>query len=172
MKYDNFGQVYVSSTELCDLLYQQPDLGIDQFFVEDWDQYNSAVKTTFCDLPLVKEYHSLPINYSIDTFHQTKQNSWNMPDEYKKLDIAKWLLDQCKTEIELQRVGKELLLFQERNLFSLLQQLKYLIDTWRSNNIVWGVGRGSSVASYVLYLIGVHKINSIYYDLDIEEFLR
>jgi DNA polymerase III alpha subunit len=42
----------------------------------------------------------------------------------------------------------------------------------RKHNIVWGVGRGSSVASYVLYLIGVHKINSMYYDLDIEEFLR
>ena len=31
----------------------------------------------------------------------------------------------------------------------------------RENNIVWGVGRGSPVASYVLFLIGVHRINSI-----------
>jgi DNA polymerase III alpha subunit len=60
----------------------------------------------------------------------------------------------------------------DRNLFQLLQYLKYLVDTMRKHNIVWGVGRGSSVASYVLYLIGVHKINSMYYDLDIEEFLR
>jgi DNA polymerase III alpha subunit len=42
----------------------------------------------------------------------------------------------------------------------------------RKENIVWGVGRGSSVASYVLYLIGVHKIDSLYYNLDVEEFLR
>jgi DNA polymerase III alpha subunit len=95
-----------------------------------------------------------------------------MPDEYKKLDIAQWLLDKCVTEVELQRVGKELLLYQERDLFPLLKQLKYIVDIWRENNIVWGVGRGSSVASYVLYLIEVHRINSIYYDLDIEEFLR
>lgn len=172
MKYDNFGQAYTSSTELCELLYKNPDIDISQFFVEDWDQYNHAVKATFADFASVKEYHAFPSDYSVDIFHQTKQNSWNMPDEYKKLDIAQWLLDQCTSEVELQRVGKELLLFQERNLFGLLQQLKYLIDTWRQNNIVWGVGRGSSVASYVLYLIGVHKINSIYYDLDIEEFLR
>ena len=172
MTHDSFGQIYVTSTELCELLYKNPDIDLGQFFVEDWDQYNSAVKNTFSDLPLVKEYHPLPTNYSIDKFHQTKQNSWNMPDEYKNLDIAQWLLNQCKTEAELQRVAKELLLYQERNLFSLLQQLKYVIDTWRSNNIVWGVGRGSSVASYVLYLIGVHQINSIYYNLEIEEFLR
>jgi len=42
----------------------------------------------------------------------------------------------------------------------------------RENGIVWGVGRGASVASYVLYLIGVHRINSIQYGLDWREFLR
>jgi DNA polymerase III alpha subunit len=38
--------------------------------------------------------------------------------------------------------------------------------------IIWGVGRGSSVASYVLYKLGVHRINSLYYNLDATEFLR
>ena len=172
MKYDNFGQAYISSTELCELLYKNPDLDLDKFFVEDWAQYNSAVKHTFSEIPKVQEYHAYPDNYSVDIFHQTKQSLWTMPDEYKQLDIAQWLLDKCQTQEELQRVGKELLLYQERNLFPLLQQLKYVIDTWRANRIVWGVGRGSSVASYVLYLIGVHQINSLYYDLDIAEFLR
>jgi DNA polymerase III alpha subunit len=57
-------------------------------------------------------------------------------------------------------------------LFDLLRYLKYLVDTLKSNNMIWGVGRGSSVASYVLYLLGVHKIDSMFYDLDITEFLR
>ena len=42
----------------------------------------------------------------------------------------------------------------------------------RENQLIWGVGRGSSTASYVLYLLGVHRIDSMYYDLDPEEFLR
>jgi DNA polymerase III alpha subunit len=91
-----------------------------------------------------------------------------MPTEYLDLDIAQWALDQCKTDAELQRVAQELLLFQERDLFNLLRWLKYFVDTMRANQVVWGVGRGSSVASYVLYLIGVHRINSMYYDLDIQ----
>jgi DNA polymerase III alpha subunit len=95
-----------------------------------------------------------------------------MPQEYKDFDIAQYVLELCKTQEELQRVGQELLLYQDRNLFMLLRFMKYLVDTLRKNNIVWGVGRGSSVASYVLYLIGVHKINSLYYDLDIAEFLK
>ena len=95
-----------------------------------------------------------------------------MPDKYKQLDVAKYLLDLCNTDAQLQRVGEELLLYQERDMFNLLKFLVYCVDTMREHSIVWGVGRGSSVASYVLYLIGVHKIDSLYYDLDIAEFLR
>jgi DNA polymerase III alpha subunit len=102
----------------------------------------------------------------------TLQKNWRMPVEYKDMDIAEYVLSLCKAEHELQRVGQELLLYQERDLFDLLRYLKYLVDTLRKNNVVWGVGRGSSVASYVLFLIGVHKIDSLYYNLDIEEFLK
>jgi DNA polymerase III alpha subunit len=88
------------------------------------------------------------------------------------MDIAKYVLELCQTDEELQRVGQELLLFQERDMFDLLKYLKYLVDTMRENNIVWGVGRGSSVSSYILFLIGIHRINSLYYDLSIDEFLK
>ena len=109
---------------------------------------------------------------TVEEFDQMKQNSWHMPDEYKNLDIAEYILSLCDSDAKLQRCGEELLLFQERNLFDLLRYLKYLVDTLKSNNMIWGVGRGSSVASYVLYLLGVHRIDSIFYDLDHREFLR
>ena len=95
-----------------------------------------------------------------------------MPDEYRDLDIAEYVLGLCNTDSELQRVGEELLLFQERDLFNLLRYLKYLVDVMTQNNCIWGVGRGSSTASYVLYLLGVHRINSMFYDLDPRAFLR
>jgi DNA polymerase III alpha subunit len=69
-------------------------------------------------------------------------------------------------------VAEELVLFQDQNLFELLKYLKYLTDVIHKNRIVCGVGRGSSVASYVLYLLGVHRIDSMRYGLDIREFLR
>lgn len=170
MKIDQFGVAHSSCDELCDLLYQNPDVDLSNIFVDDPALYNNSVKDFYADLPKLKEYNSQLTD--VETFDSENQDKWFMPDEYCNMDIANWLLDQCKTQDELQRVGKELLLYQERDLFPLLKQLKYTIDTWRANNIVWGVGRGSSVASYVLYLIGVHRINSMYYDLDIEEFLR
>ena len=175
MNYDEYGQAYTTENELCEMLYKNPDLDLSKYQVADQHgQYNDSVRITYADFPQVRKY--VPVDYKeevpIELFHLGQQQNWHMPDEYKKLDIAEYILGLCKTQPELQRVGEELLLFQERDLFDLLRYLKYFVDTMRLNNIVWGLGRGSSTASYVLYLIGVHKINSMYYDLPIEEFLK
>jgi DNA polymerase III alpha subunit len=170
MKYDQYGQTYTTSNELCDLLYKNPTLDISLFQVEDSLEYNRSVADLHAELDLLDSYHS--ISQTVEEFDTTLQRNWRMPKEYKELDIAAYVLGLCKEEHELQRVGEELILYQERNLFDLLRYLKYLIDTLRKNNIVWGVGRGSSVASYVLFLIGVHKIDSLYYNLNIDEFLK
>jgi DNA polymerase III alpha subunit len=170
MNYDKLGIAYTSADELCDLLYQNPNLDITKILVTNPHKYNNSVRDFYVDLPVLAQYTNQDI--SVEQFDRKNQDQWSMPEEYRNMDIAQWLLDQCQTQEELQRVGKELLLYQERDLFLLLKQLKYIVDTWRANNILWGVGRGSSVASYVLYLLGVHRINSMYYDLDVEEFLR
>jgi len=174
MNYDKFGQAYTTEDDLCDLLYCDPDLDLTRFQVAGPGVYNKSVHTTYAGFPELRPY--VPIDYKedvpVELFDWSQQQRWRMPEQYAQLDIAEWVLAQCKTEPELQRVAQELLLFQERDLFNLLRWLKYFVDTMRANNIVWGVGRGSSVASYVLYLIGVHRINSLYYDLDIEEFLK
>ena len=172
MHYDKFGQGYVTTDELCDLLYRDPALDLQKFKVEDWDAYNHYVKDTYAPFSQVEAYHPLPPDYDIESYDRMQQENWYMPDEYKTFDIAEYVLGLCKTEVELQRVGQELLLFYERNLENLLRYMKYMVDTLRKNNVVMGLGRGSSTASYVLYLLGVHKINSIYYDLPIEEFLK
>ena len=170
MKYDQYGQTYTTSNELCDLLYKNPKLDISLFQVEDSLEYNRSVAELHAELDLLDSYHD--ISQTVEEFDRVLQRNWRMPKEYKDLDIAAYVLGLCKEEHELQRVGEELILYQERSLFDLLRYLKYLIDTLRKNNIVWGVGRGSSVASYVLFLIGVHKIDSLYYNLNIDEFLK
>jgi len=171
MKYDQYGQAYTTSDELCDLLYKNPQLDISRFQVEDSIEYNRSVAELHAELDLLYNYQT-EYGITVDEFDRVLQSNWHMPKEYKELDIAEYVLSLCREDYELQRVGEELLLYQERDLFDLLRYLKYLVDTLRKNNIVWGVGRGSSVASYVLFLIGVHKIDSLFYSLDIEEFLK
>jgi DNA polymerase III alpha subunit len=108
----------------------------------------------------------------LEEYDTAMQKAWFMPEEYQKLDIKKWILDQCTTIEELARVEEELEEFASRNMMNLLRWLKYFVDTCTKEDVVWGVGRGSSVASYVLYKIGVHSVNSMKYNLDWREFLR
>lgn len=101
----------------------------------------------------------------------TDPENWYIPYEYKIMDIEGFLIDKCPKENQ-DRLIKELELYRKNNMIPVLKAMKYIVDTLRSNKIVWGVGRGSSVASYALFLIGVHKIDSVKYDLPIEEFFK
>ena len=101
-------------------------------------------------------------------------NTYNIPEHYKSLDVKEYvrqLVEQGDSD-QTGRVDMELTEFEARNLFPVLRILIYIIETMRKHELVWGVGRGSSVASYVLYLLGVHKVNSLKYNLDINEFLK
>jgi len=167
---DQYGRRYVTTSAICEMLYQNPNLDMSKLLVKDGGQYNKSINSLHAELTPLQIYESL--NIDIDHYDRLHREHWFMPDEYMNFDIAQWVLNQCKDQVELQRVAEELILFQERNLFSLLKYLKYFVDTMRKHNIVWGVGRGSSVSSFVLYLIGVHKINSIKFSLDIREFLK
>jgi len=168
MKTDKYGQLIFNQNDLCDLFLQDPTRKLNNVLVDNQIEFNDFLSLD--NIPNLRQY--INPNISLAEFDKQNQTKWQMPAEYYKLDIAKWVLDQCKNESELQRAGEELIKFQERNMFVLLQYLKYLVDTMRSNNILWGVGRGSSVASFVLFLIGIHRINSLYYDLSIDEFLK
>lgn len=163
---DKYGQYIFSENDLCDALMSDPDLLLHEVLVQ------SEIKNTLDIVNFPSTFTYVENSKSIEDFDKENQEVWFMPDDYKQLNIVEYVLNLCSTDIELERVGQELILFQERNLFNLLRYLKYLVDVLREHNIVWGVGRGSSVSSYVLFLIGVHKINSIEYDLPINEFLK
>ena len=170
MKIDQYGQIIFGESDLTDLLMQGQDLMLLKKVLVEPTVDLTPVKHIVDNLPDLILYQDPAM--SIEEFDLTQQQQWAMPQSYKDLDIAEHVLNLCNTQDELQRCGEELLLYQERNLMDLLKYLKYLVDTLTDHKLIWGVGRGSSVASYVLYLLGVHRIDSIYYNLDIAEFLR
>lgn len=130
---------------------------------EEIQEYKKWAK--IYDLPEIKTKEE-----AID--HTKNQNVWLMPNEYQELDIEEYIINLCKTEEEQIRVVDELHEYDSRDLYNLLRFLVYLVNTMKKNNIIYGIGRGSSVSSYCLYLIGVHRVNSLKYNLDIKEFLK
>lgn len=166
---DKYGQIIYSESDLVEIYLANTDMVFSRPIISD-----KVIKfdedLNLDNLPKIVQHVTSDV--SVEDFDIANQNNWHMPEEYKNYDIAKYVLDQCQNQAEIQRAGQELLLYQERDMLVLLRYLKYLVDTMRANNIVWGVGRGSSVSSFVLFLIGVHKINSLYYGLEIDEFLK
>ena len=167
---DQYGQVYLNEAEALRLVYSNPTIDLNTITIDNASKFNKAVEELYSNVPKLKQY--VPMNTSIEEFDRNNQSNWFMPKEYIDFDIAKWVLEQCDGDTELQRAGDELMAFQKRNLLPLLNFIYYLVETMRENNIVWGVGRGSSVSSFVLYKIGINRINPIYYSLDFSEFLR
>ena len=171
MKQNTNGEMIFDEEDLCNLVMQgRIFTGLKDVLVDETVDLESAI-SIIQDVPTFIRYNKVA-ELRQDEFDHHCQDNWKMPQEYKDIDIAEYTLSLCKTDAELQRVGEELLLYQERNLFNLLRYLHYLVDILKENRVIWGVGRGSSVASYVLYLLGVHRINSMFYDLDPQEFLR
>jgi len=183
LKTDDLGIPRFSNRDLIDMIYSG---NVEKCHVvlcdqnDDVDRFNAAMEAQGLD-PLQKY---IPLDVDQKTFDGVCQSEWFMPDEYKNMDITVYLFaklaenlqvepnDELRHTEEWTRVTEEWKAFLDRGMTDLLRYMIYLVDFMRENNIVWGVGRGSSVASYVLYLIGVHKINSIQFDLDWREFLR
>jgi hypothetical protein len=169
---NKFGEMIFNESDICDLVMQGRDMcSMKNVLVDNSVNLEKAADflETFPDFVP----HTFTDNtVSVKDWDSVNQQTWHMPKEYKELDIAAYVLGLCTNEAELQRCGEELLLYQERDLFNLLRYLKYLVDVMIENKIIWGVGRGSSVASYVLYKLGVHRIDSLFYNLNVQEFLR
>lgn len=168
---DRYGRVSLTEQEAFEGLYTAKLKSLDGVSIHgNIEQYNAGRSLNADKIPKLSTIENLE-DIGIEFFDESNQCDWFMPDEYCP-NLVEMLYGLCETDEQKDRVTKELELFIQHGMFDLLFYLKYLVDTMRENNIVWGVGRGSSVASYVLYLIGVHKIDSIKYELDIHEFLK
>lgn len=109
---------------------------------------------------------------------------WLIPPSYLTINLGKYVADKLSTEIDngdlsdqqiddrIERVKFELKLVKKHDLTNLFRCLIYVIDRLTEQSKVWGLGRGSSVASYVLYLIGVHDVDSVRFDIDPLEFYK
>ena len=169
IKINETGDCIYTENDAMELLYSNPNLDISKLFFENPKQYNISIMDT--GLPF-KKLQSVPSRPSPKVFDADMINNWYMPIKYSKIDVKDYLLKKCQTQEERNRVEQEYKLFEKKKFIRVLQFLIYFVDTLRTNNIVWGVGRGSSVASFCLFLIGIHKINPLQYNLNIAEFLR
>ena len=161
------GTVVCSQAALIELLYSGEDIsGLFCDTPDDEQEWCAAAK--ICD-----DSQSGPVHTTQPAFSDVDwRANWLTPEPFASIDVLDWCISQCSTEQEIQRVKMEISEMQQRNMISLVRHLIYCVDIWRKSGIVWGVGRGSSVCSFVLFLVGINRINPLEYDLDLREWLK
>lgn len=113
--------------------------------------------------------------------------AWELPKEYLKYDtvrlfdrVSKDFTRLLKTanytpeqeEAALDRLDAELKEIEKRGMHQFIVTIIYVIDTFRRSGLVWGVGRGSSCACYILFVLGLHVVDCIKYSVPMEEFFH
>ena len=170
MKRNHARQIIIDEEDFIDVLYDDTHpahiITDKPEWIKKFISHNSEYGIP-CDISWTE-----PTEKSYEEYVAECCDDWFMPDEYKNMDIHKYILGLCQTNEEKERVIYELKLFEEHQMINVLKFLKYFIDVLDKNKVMYGVGRGSSVASYILYLMGVHMVDSMKYNLDIKEFLR
>jgi len=138
-----------------------------------------AVTELTADIVQLNKALDHPIGIKADASLDAYPPRWSLPDRYKYLNLDEYLeglADKVKRdelyEQRLVRLAEEIDLFLKLGLHDVLRGLIYVVEELTKQGAVWGVGRGSSCSSYLLYLIGLHEVDAVKFDIPITDFLR
>lgn len=115
--------------------------------------------------------------------HEERKEQWFYPDKYNEINLLDYFFQkafekslnnglQTLPENVINRINDEIMLYKEKGFEKFLRFCIFFSDRIKENDYVIGVGRGSSVNSFLLYLLDIHLINPLKYNLDIHEFLK
>lgn len=171
---DEFGNVFYKPEDILEKIYEGDEKYLNNIYTEesnDIKKFNFMMKRLNIDFNLKTIKNSQDFILNEEKIKELIED-WLIPEKYKNMDIEEWFFSKKLNKEEFDRVKKELNFFKRKNAYFFLKALIYLVDLMKENNIVWGPGRGSAVSSYCLYLIGIHRINPLEYDIPFEEFSR
>lgn len=166
---DEYGNSYFTTDQLVEMIMSGYD--ITNFSItSEKDVIENNLYSEELNINKIQTYIKNKSN--IDDYYKNIKNTFLIPDNYMSIDLYNYLLSKCKNKEEFDRIDYEYNLIVKKNMTNFFKCVIYLVDFFRNNDILWGVGRGSSVSSYALYLIGIHKINSLKFNLDCHEFFK
>lgn len=112
--------------------------------------------------------------------------SWRLPDEYKNLNLENRIVGTFMSRSDefikkytpeqydeaMVRIAAEFEQIEKRGMIEFMRTIIYVLDMFRKNGIVWGVGRGSSCACYILFVLGLHSVDCVVHEIPLEEFFH
>lgn len=164
---DDNGNVVYFTDSLIEMLYNG-EIPSEILYPQDDPDVVAFNKFSYENLDDI--YYTLPT--SIKTTQERKED-WFYPDRYDEINLYEYfekLIDN--NDLQKNRIYQEINLYKEKGFEKFLRFCIFLSDKIKENDWVIGVGRGSSCASYLLFLLKIHLVDSLKYNLDIKEFLK
>lgn len=154
------GDVIYNTQSLIEMLYNNIDINNTSVDIDnDIELYNKK------HLDLLEE----PLSFKNKEYNP---NNWYFPEKYKNLDLKEYFLGNHPSANK-DRILLEIEEFNNHDANNILRWAIYFSDLLKEHDEwVIGVGRGSSCACYLLYLLDINLVNPLDYDLDIKEFLK
>lgn len=129
--------------------------------IRQYNKFTLSPLTIKTELNEIEIASTIPTRYTFDVFVEV----------VGRLHEVRFQNDQ-DYDARCARLALELSLVQDRNLTSLFVEVLYIIQELTTTGNVWGVGRGSSVACYTLFVIGLHNVDSWMHEIDMYEFFK
>lgn len=179
MNVNEYGQVQYNTQEVIEKIYSQEWQTVLGFIdgvneIAAWNE--NCTQFDLQPIQMLNKPEQDPKSY-----HQQRSLIWKMPLEYTKFDPIQFFSTELErlslnTQEYIDYLCGELEawnnVMSHESAILLWKFLNYLMTTCKENDIITGVGRGSSVSSLILYLLGVHAVDPVKYKLNYEEFLR
>lgn len=154
--------------QLCLEFFQNDSVLEHAFITEKTDDFIQFFKNSYTQLPVKDSCDDIDcsINDTVDMsydMYDLIMQKFSIINEFENDDkILEQKIDRLLYEWDCVNQLKKL---------PLLYIVVHVINTLNGKKIPWSA-RGSSAASYLLYVLGVHHIDSFAFDLDPNEFFK
>jgi hypothetical protein len=105
--------------------------------------------------------------------------AWKLPEPYVSLDVREVVLAEAEfrlgatcSDAYVDRLLLELDEMEKRGMYDFVRALIFIRDRFTEHGVIMGVGRGSSCASLVLFVLGLHRVDPVLHDIPLGEFLK
>lgn len=109
---------------------------------------------------------------------------WLLPESHLSMDLRATIVARAVDRLinlnypedvhlaACERIEAELDEIEQRGMVEFFKTIIYVLDTFKRDGVVWGVGRGSSCACYILFILGLHSVDCVLYNVPMQEFFH
>lgn len=121
------------------------------------------------DSAIFEELTGQNISSDIEDVHMESSHEQSTEDLNELIRVLGNCSRFSSDEMFLDRIEKELDFFWRTGNIGFVSKTYELINRFKEDGVVWGVGRGSGCSSLVLYVLEVHDVDPLLYDIGFHE---